>query len=47
MADLATPEALIILAVIAIGIIALSVWNRRNPMTPEEREYVEDELRIW
>lgn len=41
-----------ILAGIAIGpviagLIALHRWNHRNPMTPEERQALEDEMRIW
>lgn len=29
------------------GLIALNCWNRCNPMTPEERQALDDEMRIW
>lgn len=28
-------------------IVALNVWDRRNPMTPEEQAELDDEMRLW
>lgn len=31
----------------AAGLIALYIHNKRHPMTPAEKQELEDEMRIW
>lgn len=37
----------IAVGLLTAGLIALYRWHLRNPMTPEERQAVDDEMRIW
>jgi hypothetical protein len=37
----------VIVGAIVAGLIALNLWHRRNPMTPEDRQALEDDMRIW
>jgi hypothetical protein len=37
----------VVVGLVVAGLIALNLWHRRNPMTPEERQALEDDMRIW
>lgn len=39
--------AALLILFVGVVIIVLNVWDHRHPMTPEEQQDLEDEMRIW
>jgi hypothetical protein len=37
----------VIVGLLIAGVIAINVWSRRNPMTPEEREQHDIDAHNW